>query len=452
MDVKLGTTHSGEESASSSSATTAQVGKGLRTRRIDRIATDAHGRFVVVLSISVAIALAWSAMTQIDRVTRGGGRIVPESHKQEVQHLEGGLVTEILVKEGDKVKVGQPLMRIENTFFRSELAQAAIDLSAKTLRLTRLEAEVSGAGDLVFGDELKQGAPQAARNEYALFKRRRASLEEQLGVLDQQARQKEIELSELRSRQPSVLRERQIAEERFNSLKRLASAGAASKNELLESERVYEQSQTRVSDLAHDIPRAEASLAEIRQRKAQSVSTFQADAEKDRTQTATEIEKLNQSVSAMQERSRRSDVLASVAGVVNKLNFTTVGSVVRPGQALAEIVPGESSVNVEMRLQPTDRANVWIGQKAVVKVTAYEYSSYGGLPARVVEISPDALQDDRGSPYFRVRLVADGSDFGANHPVLPGMLADIDVLGERQSVLTALLKPLHRIKDNALRQ
>ena len=207
-----------------------------------------------------------------------------------------------------------------------------------------------------------------------------------------------------------------------------------------------------MSDLAHDIPRAEASLSEIAQRKLQTVSNFQADAEKDRTQTSTDVEKLAQSVSAMQDRIRRSDVLASVGGVINKLNVTTVGGVVKPGEPLAEIVPTDVSIGVEMKLSPSDRANVWPGEKAIVKVSAYEFSVYGGLPAKVIDISPDALQDERGAPYFRVRLEADVGNFGTEHPVLPGMLADIDVIGDRQSVLASILKPLRRLKDNALRQ
>jgi len=421
-------------------------------RRIDRIATEAHGRFVTVVGISAVLAVVWSALTDIDKVTRGAGRIVPQQHKQEVQHLEGGIIQEILVKEGARVEAGQPLMRIENTFFRSELAQAAIEIAARRLRLIRLEAETAGKTEIVFPPELVRTQPQAVENETSLFRRRRSNLDEQLSILTQQARQKEIELSELRSRQPSVLRERQISEERLASMRKLSAAGAASNNDTLEAERVLQQAITRLSDLAHDIPRAEASLSEINQRKAEAVSRFQADAEKERTQTATDIDKLAQSIAAMQDRIRRSDVIAPVAGVINKLNVTTVGGVVKPGEALAEIVPADSSIGVEMRLSPTDRADVWPGEKAIVKVSAYEFSTYGGLPAKVVDISPDALQDERGAPYFRVRLEADGTGFGKDRPVLPGMIADVDVIGERQSVLASILKPLRRLKDNALRQ
>lgn len=421
-------------------------------RRIDRIATEAQGRFVVILSICTVLALIFSIVVQIDKVTRASGRIVTQQTKQEVQHLEGGIIAEILVKVGDTVVAGQPLMRVENSFFKSELAQAAIELGAKRARILRLDAETSGAKEIKFPPEVAAASRQVVDNEISLFRRRQANLNEQLSILVQQQRQKEIELSELRSREPSVTRERQISEERLLSLKNLSAVGAASNNDRLEAERVMQQAVSRLSDLAHEIPRAEAALSEIEQRKAEAVSRFQADAEKEHAQTATDLEKLTKSIEALQDRSRRSDVNATVGGTINKLNVTTVGGVVKPGEALAEIVPADGLIEVEMKLSPADRADVWPGQRAIVKVSAYEFSVYGGLNARVLDISPDAHQDERGIPYFRVRLEADAAALGPDHPVLPGMLADVDVIGSRQSVLGTILKPLRRLKDNALRQ
>lgn len=423
----------------------------LHSRHLDRIAHEAHGQFVTVVAVVLGLGLVWASVTDIDRVTRGQGKIIPQKLKQEVQHLEGGIITDIMVREGDRVSAGQPLLRIENTFFRSELAQTAIEQASRRLKLARLEAEASGKA-VQFPDDLVRIMPRAVENEDALFRRRKANLDEQILVLNQQSRQKEIELSELRSRQPLVMRERKIAEERLAILSKLSSAGAASLNETLEAERVLQQALTRLSDLAHDIPRNEAALAEIAQKKSQAVSAFQAEAEKERTQAATDLQKLNESIQALQERLKRSEVVAAMAGTVNKLNVTSVGAVVKPGEAIGEVVPIDEAISVEMRLAPADRGNVWPGERAIVKVSAYDYSVHGGLSARVVDISPDALQDERGTPYFRVRLEADARGFGLNRPVLPGMQADVDVIGERTSVLSTLVRPIRRIKDNALRQ
>jgi HlyD family type I secretion membrane fusion protein len=421
-------------------------------RRIDRIATEAQGRFVVIVGLCTLSALIWAAVVKIDKVTRGSGRIVTQQMKQEVQHLEGGIIAEIMVKAGDKVVAGQPLMRVENSFFKSELAQAGIEQAAKKIRMVRLDAETNGVSDVSFGPAGLNTSHQVIENELSLFRRRRTNLNEQLSILTQQQRQKEIELSELRSRLPSVTRERQISEERLASIQKLSAAGAASNNERLEADRVVQQAVAHLSDLAHEIPRAEAALSELEKRKAEATSRFQAEAEKERGQTSTELEKLTKSIEALQDRMSRSDVSAPVSGVINKLNVTTVGGVVKPGESLAEIVPSDGSVDVEMKLSPADRADVWLGQRAIVKISAYEFSVYGGMNARVSDISPDAHQDERGVPYFLVRLEADAAALGPEHPVLPGMVADVDVIGSRQSVLSTILKPLRRIKDNALRQ
>jgi HlyD family type I secretion membrane fusion protein len=343
-------------------------------------------------------------------------------------------------------------MRVENSFFKSELAQAGIEQAAKRIRLIRLEAETNAASTVSFPSAASNTSQQVLDNELSLFQRRRANLNEQLSILTQQQRQKEIELSELRSRLPSVTRERQISEERLSSLQKLTAAGAASNNDRLEAERVLQQALARLSDLAHEIPRTEAALSELEKRKAEVTSRFQADAEKERGQTSTELEKLTKSMEALQDRMSRSDVSAPVSGIINKLNVSTIGGVVKPGEALAEVVPSDGSIDVEMKLSPADRADVWLGQRAIVKISAYEYSVYGGLSARVSDISPDAHQDDRGVPYFKVRLEADAAALGPDHPILPGMLADVDVIGSRQSVLGTILKPLRRIRDNALRQ
>lgn len=423
----------------------------LHTTPIDRIAHEAHGQFVTVVGVVLGLGLIWASATDIDRVTRGQGKIIPQKLKQEVQHLEGGIITDIMVREGDRVTAGQPLLRIENTFFRSELAQASIERASRRLKLARLEAEASGKA-VQFPEDLALAMPRAVENEDALFRRRKANLDEQILVLNQQSRQKEIELSELRSRQPLVMRERKIAEERLAILTKLSTAGAASINETLEAERVLQQALTRLSDLAHDIPRNEAALAEIAQKKSQAISAFQADAEKERTQAATELQKLEESIQALQDRLKRSEVVAAISGTVNRLNVTSIGAVVKPGEAIGEVVPIDEAISVEMRLAPADRGNVWPGERAIVKVSAYDYSVHGGLNARVVDISPDALQDERGTPYFRVRLEADARGFGPNKPVLPGMQADVDVIGERASVLATLVRPIRRVRDNALRQ
>ncbi|MCP8940191.1 HlyD family type I secretion periplasmic adaptor subunit [Alsobacter sp. SYSU M60028] len=415
------------------------------------IARRASAAMIYTIAASLAAFLVWAAWTDLDKVTHGAGRVVPQMQNQVVQHLEGGIVSEILVKEGDRVQRGEPLMRIDNSFARSELAQASIELKAKYIRLARLEAESKGLQRPEWPATYIKDLPGIAERETALFETRQKTMHAQEQILDDQLRQKELELSEFRSRLINTQAERELVQKRVANLRRLAALGAVSQNELLDNERTLQQMDARMSDLGHDIPRTDSALNEIRNRRAEAALRFRGDADKERADTEVQIAKLNESISAMQDRRIRSEVVAPMTGVINKLFVNTIGGVVKSGEPLAQLVPFDSSVAVEARLSPTDRAQVWPGLPAIVKVSAYDFSIYGGLPGKVVEISPDVLQDEKGQPYFRVRLEADATAFGPDKPVVPGMLAEINIISGHQTVLSALLRPVRRVQEMALR-
>jgi adhesin transport system membrane fusion protein len=421
-------------------------------RQCDRIATRAQALFVKVTFAGVVAFLVWAQTTELDKVTRGAGRVVPQLQNQVVQHFEGGIVREILVKEGDKVEKGQPLLRIDNSFQRAELLQAQLEIRAKQLRIRRLEAEVGEARTFEIEADVRADLGSLFERELALFENRRRTLAEQLLILEDQLRQKEIELSESRSRWKNIGRERELLLQRVTSLRRLVQIGAVSANELLDNERSLQQIDGRLSDLTHDIPKIEAAMSEVSRRRTETRLRFRTEAEKELSDTELQIAKLKETVSAMQERSTRTEVVAPISGTVNKLNVTTIGGVVKSGEPLGQIVPIDSSIAVEARLAPKDRAEVWPGLNAVVKISAYDYSVFGGLRGKVVEVSPDALQDEKGNPYFRVRLEADGTHFGPERPVVPGMIADVDILSGRRTVMESILRPVKALRDNALRQ
>jgi membrane fusion protein, adhesin transport system len=239
---------------------------------------------------------------------------------------------------------------------------------------------------------------------------------------------------------------------RVESLRRLSRQGAVSVNELLDNERTLQQLTARLAEMRIEIPRAEASLSEIRRRRDEIVARFKADAEKERREAAVQLAKIEEQISAMQDRNRRSEVVAPIAGIVNRLHVNTIGGVVKSGDPLVQLVPVEDSLIVEARLSPQDRAEVFPGLPAVVKITAYDYSIHGGLKGRVLDISPDALSDDKGEVYFRVRLAANAAGFGESRPVVPGMMAQVDILTGRHTVLDYLLKPARMLQANAFRQ
>lgn len=421
-------------------------------RRCDTVARRAHGRLVLIIAIGVFGFLLWSAFTYLEKVTRGSGRVVPQTRNQIIQHLEGGIVSEILVREGEKVAAGAALIRVDNSFSRAELQQNQVELKAKQMMIQRLDAETKGAKTFTPDAELARQLPHIAQQEQSLFKARQEGLRTQLLVVEDQHRQKELELAEMRSRWTSSQKERDIVVPRVESMRRLVKMGAISQNELLDSERSLQQVEARLASLVHDVPRLEAAVKELASRRGEINARFRADAEKDQRETAVQIAKLEEAIIAMRDRSNRSEVIAPVAGIVNKLFVDTIGGVVKSGEPLIQLVPLDAGLIVEARVSPTDRANIWPGLPAVIKVSAYDFSTYGGLKGKVIDISPDALNDEKGDPYFRIRLEADAKGFGPGLPVIPGMQAQVDIISGTQSVLDYLLKPIRHMKHEALRQ
>lgn len=421
-------------------------------RRCDRVAKRADTTLLYALTGAMTALLLWASFTSVDQVTRGAGRVVPQVQNQMIQHFEGGIVSDILVREGQLVEAGDVLVRVENSFSSAELSQTRLEIMSIRARSQRLRAEIAGAQTVAFEPGLEGAIPAITAREEELFQTRLQERAAEMQILQAQLQQKELELSELETRWTNTQRERELVRERVESLRRLAQRGAVSNNALLEEERILQQIETRLSDLLFSVPRAEAALEEIRQRITEADARMRQEAQEDLVRAEFELAQLEEAANAMQDRSARSDVTAPIDGIVNKLFIATRGGVVRTGEPLVELVPADAAVVVEARLSPADRAEIWPGLPAVIKITAYEFSVYGGLDGRIVEISPDALTDENGEPYFRVRLEAEAGGFGADLPVVPGMTADVDIITGEKTVLATILTPVQRISDNALRQ
>ncbi|MCU0818534.1 MAG: HlyD family type I secretion periplasmic adaptor subunit [Beijerinckiaceae bacterium] len=421
-------------------------------RRTDVIARRSHAQLVWTIALGLTAFLVWAMVTTLDKVTRGSGRIVSQTRNQIIQHLEGGILSEVLVREGEVVRAGQPLVRIENSFARAELQQNQVDLKAKQIAWQRLDAEAKGLDEFTVSADLSRDSGHFAGQERSLFRARRDGLRAQLLVVEDQHRQKELELAEMRTRWTSSQREREIVLPRVESLRRLVRLGAVSQNELLDNERQLQQIEARLAGLIHDTARLEAAVSELNRRRDEIALRFRADAEKEQREIAVQIAKLEESIIAMRDRSNRTEVLAPVEGTVNKVFIDTIGGVIKSGEPILQIVPVDASLIVEARVSPSDRAEVWPGLKAIIKVSAYDFSIHGGLKGKVLDISPDALADEKGEPYFRVRLETDANGFGPGRPVIPGMLAQVDILSGQHTVLKYITRPVERIKNEALRQ
>jgi adhesin transport system membrane fusion protein len=409
--------------------------------------------FVIVISF-----LIWADQAVLDEVTRGEGRVVPSGQTQVIQNLEGGILAEVLTSEGQIVEKGQVLMRIDNTVAESRLRELKQRYFSGLSTVARLEAEIAGVTDpeaIKFPDDLLQGAPDVARSELALFTIRQQQLQSQLAILQDQLSQRQQELAELRGKADNLRSSFGLAQKELDITQPLAAQGVVSKVDLLRLERQVNdlRSDINAADLAR--PRAEAAVEEARKRLNERVVTFKTDASQDLTKAKLELAATAEEMGANQDRVTRTEVRSPVHGTIKEIKIRTIGGVIQPGQNLVEVVPIEDTLLVEAQIRPSDIAFIRPKQAAVVKVTAYDFSTYGGLDAVVEEISADTIQNEKGEHFFRIRLRTDKNFLGTTEkplPIIPGMTASVDILTGHKTVLEYLLAPVMRARDTALRE
>lgn len=417
-----------------------------------RLSIAAPSRLLTTILVVVAAFALWACFFTVDKVTRGSGRVLPSTQNQIVQHLEGGIVKEILVQEGQRVRKGQVLIRISNAVTGADMQNARTDVVAKRLMLARLDAEISGAASFVPPADLASQAPEIAASEVGMFTSRRAQRMQQAGIIDQQARAKSAEVSSLQARLGNLRSEERLAMQQLDKLERAYAEEAISEREVLEKRAALLSLRTRIADVQNQIPQSYAGVSESVARRGEIWTSVMEQAKAQATQLRLELAKADEQYGAVQDRFEREEIRAPVDGIINRLNVQTVGGVIRGGEPVAEIVPIASHVIIEARVSPKDRGNVWPGLPARVKISAYDATVFGAIDAKVTDVSPDAIQDAKGSLYYRVRLEAARADFGPGKPVVPGMTGEVSIRSGSQTILSYVLGPLVKIRDEALRE
>lgn len=403
----------------------------------------------VLLSVTAGIVfLLWAKLSSVDVIVRTDGRIVPAGKSQIVQHLEGGIVRNILVHEGEVVKAGQALMVLSDIQARSNLDQGQSKLFSLQGREARLLAESSGAASINFPKGLNDENVRIAEN--SAFQARRARLNEEVQVLRDQSAQKRGEIAESESRRKNLLSELDVAKQQYQVIEGLNKENAASHLELLDSQSRVQRLTSQIAEAEATTPRLRASMAEIDSRIGEVWAKYRAEASSELTQVRADLEKSNLEKTTNVDRLDRNQVRAPVSGFINRLIVTTVGGVVRPGEVLMEITPDDKGVLIEARAKPNDRANLRSGLNARVRIGAYDYATYGTLDGEVVEVSADTLVDEREGRYYRV-IVKANAESAQKIAIVPGMTAVADIVVGKRTVLSYLLSPLLRFRDGAFR-
>jgi adhesin transport system membrane fusion protein len=400
----------------------------------------------------VFIAIIWANFATLDEVAHAEGRVIPSGQIQVVQNLEGGILSEVNIKAGDSVSAGQTLLLLDDTRFASSFREGTLSVLTLRARVARLEAEID---EIPFTSipGFSEEHQDILDDEILLYMSRQQELESSLSILRQQRTQYEQGLAELRAAKNKLTRNAALAKKELEITAPLVKSGAVSQVELLRLQAAVNDSLGQLEETSIAIPGSEAAVAEANQKIAERRQQFQSATQAELNEAKTDLSRLNISNVALEDRVNRTTVKSPVDGTVNQVLVNTIGAVIQPGMDLIEIVPSNDTLLVEAHIRPSDIAFIHPGGKATVKLTAYDFSIYGGLDSVLEVISADSITDERGEHFFRIRVRTSKNHLGTSEnplPIIPGMVATVDIMTGQKTVMDYILKPLKRAQAAAL--
>ena len=411
---------------------------------------------VLLLSVVtlLAIILLWASVTELDNVVRGSGKTVSEAQNQLVQSSEPGVIRQRYVNEGDIVSRGDLLFDIDPVDAKTQLDQAQKRFASLEIKSIRLKAEVDDRSPS-FPEALMEAAPTAVSTELALFQARRDDLSSKSAILEQRRLQKLNEIQELKIQFETSTNGLKLIRREIETIEPLVKNGLAPETRLLALQREEEAAQGQANSAESSQNRVLAGLDEIDEQLKAEKQAYITSALTDLSAIEGEMAELSARIPALESRVERTSVRSPVDGVINQLNYVTADAYVSTGDVLLEIVPTGSDLIVETRIDPKDIAEIVVGQDVKISLTAYDPSRYDRIDGRVISISADAISDQQtGAQYYLVDVSLDGTLYeadGSEVTILPGMVASIDVLSGKRTVLDYFWQPIAKTKDKALR-
>jgi adhesin transport system membrane fusion protein len=404
----------------------------------------------------VLVFFIWASFAEIERTVRGMGRVIPSSQLQVISNLEGGIVSDILVRQGQLVRTGDPLIRLDPTQSGAEFGSGEATLSALMVKIARLQAEVEGRAP-VYPAPTNPVIADQIRIEQALHASRAADLASLTAAAQARVAQAERAVAESRAMYEARTEARDARQAEARILRPLVERGIEPRLSLAQAESAAAVAASEAQAAAASIARATSAVAEARSTLIQAQQEWRAQAATELATAQAELAARERALPALASRLERTTVRAPLPGRVNRVLVTTRGGSVAPGAPLVEIVPSEESLLVEVRVLPDDIAFVRLGQAAKVAITAYDRSVYGTLDARVVGMSADSITDERtGEIFYLVRVRTASNTLrdprGRPMPIGPGMVAEVNVLGDTRTVLQYILTPITRLGETAFRE
>ncbi len=413
------------------------------------------GHSLLILSaLFFVCAIWWANQTELDEVTRGEGKVIPSSKIQVIQNLEGGILSEVLVSEGQLVEKGDVLLKIDDTRFSSTFDETKLKYWELLARASRLDAESQGKA-LELPEELVKERPSLAAAERNLYLTRQRELQSSIDVLEQQARQRQQEMAETQAKLNKLRTSYELSNQELKMSEPLVGVGVISEVEILRLKRTVNDLRGEMETTRLALPRIRSGLSEVRQKIEDAKVRFQSESASQLSEVQAELGRTQTTVVSAKDRVSRTQVRAPVRGKINRLMINTVGGVIQPGEDIVEIVPVDDSLLIEAHIRPSDIAFLRPGQNAMIKFTAYDFSIYGGLPATLERISADTITNEEDESFYLIYLRTEKNYIDSSKgplEIIPGMTVTVDILTGKKSVLDYLLKPILKAKNEALRE
>ncbi len=421
----------------------------------------------------VLLFIIWANFASLDRVTRATGKVIPSTQVQVIQSLDGGVLEDMYVKTGQAVTKGEPLVRIDDTRFRSDLAQQEEEQDSLRANILRMKQELASIklapvsadwreqvridkAPLAFPADLESGEPELVSRQRQEYAGRLDNLKNSVDILARQILQKQQESNELQTKIQTIKNSLKLITRELSMTKPLAKKGIVPEVELLKLQRQVNDMRGQLASLKQTQPKIKATFDEAILKRREAVLAFTNDTRSKLSELETKLSRLNQAQVGAQDKVDKAVIYSPVTGSIKTIHINTLGGVVRPGEDILEIVPTEDQLLIEAKVKPKDIAFLHPGLPAVVKVTAYDFTRYGGLKGTVEHISADTTQDKEGNSFYLVRIRTNRSSLTRNDgtpmPIIPGMLTSVDIITGKRTVLDYILNPILRAKENALRE
>lgn len=411
---------------------------------------------IMLYSVTALIVffIVWASASKIEELTRGQGQVVPTQEIQFIQSLEGGILQELLVGQGDRVTKGQVLMRLSDVVSSSEERGTEAKSDSLKLKKSRLEAESEGK-EFVVPEDLMKKIPDIAQSELDLYRSRQQELKNAVSILEDKIAKVEADMDETQAQVNRLSSSRGSLQQELSITRDMVAQKAVSKLEQIRLEREVNDVSGQINASQERIGGLKSELSAAQKQKADQGDRFRSQALTELSEVKTQIAQLSESLKSIGDRVSRAELKAPVDGIVNNIAVRTIGGVIEPAQRLIEIVPVDDQLKVVARVLPSDIAFLKVGQAVKVKISAYDSQRYGSLDGKLVRVGASSVSDNDGNVFFEIEVRTDKNYLGtpeAPLPITPGMVATTEVITGKRTIMAYLLKPFLHARDRALRE